>query len=397
MNRKLVLIGITVIACNDSQARNAVDTAGTGQQAIGGSNDALSGTAQEIRLEQVGDRFRSPVHLASPPGDSRLFIVEQAGRIRIVKNGAVLRTPFLDIEDRVSSGGERGLLSVAFHPAYRTNGFFYVNFTDRDGDTRIERFRASSNPDVADPGSSKLILTIDQPYSNHNGGHSQFGPDGMLWIGTGDGGSGGDPQGNGQNTRALLGKMLRIDVDRGDPYSIPPNNPFADGRGGRGEVWAIGLRNPWRFAFDRSSGLLYIADVGQNQLEEVHVEPANRAGLNYGWNVMEGNACYRRDNCSRDGLQIPQVTYSHAGGGCTVVGGFVYRGQMVPAIAGHYFYSDYCAGWLKSFTFVNGRVSDAREWKIDDIGNVVSFGEDARGELYIIAEGGRVFRIAAVG
>ena len=377
--RPLIAVALAMVACNESQARTVTPPSAT-----------------TMRLQQVGDRFRNPVHLSSPPGDQRLFVVEQAGRIGIVKNGSTLAAPFLDISERVRSGGEQGMLSVAFHPDYRRSGFFFVNFTDRQGDTRVERFKVSSNPDVADAASSKLIIGIDQPFSNHNGGHVQFGPDRMLWIGMGDGGSGGDPRGNGQSRQALLGKMLRIDVDRGDPYAIPPNNPYASGSSGRGEIWAIGLRNPWRFAFDRTSGLLYIADVGQSALEEIHVEPASRAGLNYGWNIMEGNRCYRGDGCDRNGLQIPQVSFNHAGNACSVTGGHVYRGQRIPAIAGHYFYSDYCAGWLRSFRYQNGRVTDAREWTIGDIGNVVSFGEDASGELYIIAEDGRVFRFAGV-
>jgi len=373
---KLIAL-LLVAACADSQANPATKAA---------SNDSSSpatnagGSAAALRLEQVGDRFRSPVFLTSPPGDSRLFIVEQAGRIRIVKNGRVLPIPFLNISERVRSGGEQGLLSMAFHPSYRTNGEFFVNFTDRSGDTRIERFKVSSNADVADESSSKLIVEIDQPYSNHNGGLVMFGLDGMLYIGMGDGGSGGDPHGNGQNRNALLGKILRIDVSRD----------------ARPEIWAIGMRNPWRFAFDRPTGLLYIADVGQNQYEEINVERADRAGLNYGWNIMEGDHCYRSENCSRDGLVLPKVTFNHSGGACSVTGGFVYRGRRLPSIAGHYFYSDYCAGWIKSFRFVNGAVTDHRTWNVEDLGHVVSFGEDASGELYILTESGRVLKIAGV-
>lgn len=387
------VVAFVVLGCNDSQARTSASASGAPAAADTTGSEAAQ-RARTIRLEQVGDRFRNPVHLASPPGDPRLFVVEQAGRIRIVKNGASLPAPFLDIVDRVRSGGEQGLLSLAFHPDYDTNGFFYVNFTDRLGDTRVERFTASSNPDMADAGSARLILGIDQPYANHNGGHLMFGPDRMLWIGTGDGGSGGDPHGHGQNTQSLLGKMLRIDVNSGDPYGIPADNPFARGTGGRREVWAYGLRNPWRFAFDQPSGRLYIADVGQNELEEIHVEQAATPGLNYGWKIMEGDRCFRSSGCNRQGLRIPQVTYDHAGGACSVTGGFVYRGRAIPAIAGHYFYSDYCAGWLRSFRFDNGRVSDRREWTVDDLGSVVSFGIDAAGELYILSQNGRVMRFA---
>lgn len=376
---KALALAIAFFACADSQAKSSA-----------ASPEQPAGT---IRLEQVDGRFRNPVYLASPPGDSRLFIVEQAGRIRIVKNGQALSEPFLDIADRVRSGGEQGLLSVAFHPDYRTNGYFYVNFTDRSGDTRVERFKVSANPDVADPASSKLVIGIDQPYANHNGGLVMFGPDGMLYVGMGDGGSGGDPHGNGQNRNALLGKILRLDVSS-EPYGIPVGNPRT---GGRAEIWAIGMRNPWRFAFDRQTGLLYVADVGQNEIEEIDVESATEPGLNYGWNIMEGDHCYRSSSCDREGLVMPKVTYNHSGGACSVTGGFVYRGRRIPSLAGHYFYSDYCAGWLKSFRMMNGAVTDRRDWKTsENLGHVVSFGEDSSGELYILTEGGKVLRIAGV-
>jgi glucose/arabinose dehydrogenase len=376
---KALAAAIAFFACTDSQAKSSA-----------ASPEQPSGT---IRLEQVDGRFKNPVYLASPPGDSRLFIVEQAGRIRIVKNGEALPQPFLDIADRVKSGGEQGLLSVAFHPDYRTNGFFYVNFTDRSGNTRVERFKVSANPDVADAASSKLVIGIDQPYANHNGGLVMFGPDGMLYIGMGDGGSGGDPHGNGQNRNALLGKILRLDVSS-DPYGIPVGNPRT---GGRAEIWATGMRNPWRFAFDRPSGLLYVADVGQNEIEEIDVESATEPGLNYGWNIMEGDHCYRSSSCDREGLVMPKVTYNHSGGACSVTGGFVYRGRRIPSLVGNYFYSDYCAGWLKSSRMVNGAVTDRREWKTSEtLGHVVSFGEDAYGELYILTEGGKVLKIVGV-
>ena len=376
---KALALAIAFFACADSQAKSSA-----------ASPEQPAGT---IRLEQVDGRFRNPVYLASPPGDSRLFIVEQAGRIRIVKNGQALSEPFLDIADRVRSGGEQGLLSVAFHPDYRTNGYFYVNFTDRSGDTRVERFKVSANPDVADPASSKLVIGIDQPYANHNGGLVMFGPDGMLYVGMGDGGSGGDPHGNGQNRNALLGKILRLDVSS-EPYGIPVGNPRT---GGRAEIWAIGMRNPWRFAFDRQTGLLYVADVGQNEIEEIDVESATEPGLNYGWNIMEGDHCYRSSSCDREGLVMPKVTYNHSGGACSVTGGFVYRGRRIPSLAGHYFYSDYCAGWLKSFRMMNGAVTDRRDWKTsENLGHVVSFGEDSSRELYILTEGGKVLRIVGV-
>src|SRR5437667_2515146 len=281
--------------------------------------------AGSLRLELVESGFASPVYLASPPGDSaRLFVVEQTGRIRIVQRGQLLPTAFLDIHSRLVSGGEQGLLSVAFHPNYAANGFFYVNYTDLNGDTRVERYTVSvADSNLADTASHKLIRFIPQPYPNHNGGLVMFGPDGMLYIGTGDGGSGGDPQNRAQNPDSLLGKLLRIDVDGGDPYVNPPSNPYVGTANGRGEIWALGLRNPWRFAFDRVAGLLYIADVGQNLWEEVDVAPAGQGGLNYGWPMMEGLHCYRPSPCSTMGLVQPAVEYGHANNGCSITGGFV--------------------------------------------------------------------------
>jgi glucose/arabinose dehydrogenase len=345
-----------------------------------------------LAVEQVASGLDQPVYLTAPEGDPRLFIVEQPGRIRVVENGRVLGKPFLDIVNKVRSGGEQGLLSVAFHPLYRSNGFLFVNYTDNKGDTRIERYTVSADRNAVDAGSAKLILAIDQRYSNHQGGLNLFGPDGMLYIGMGDGGSQGDPHGNGQNPNSLLAKLLRINVDRGDPYTIPAANPYAKG-GGRGEIWAIGLRNPWRFAFDRVSGLLYIADVGGSRFEEIDVAPASTAGINYGWNIMEGPSCHRSSGCNQPGLQRPAVSYGHENGVCSVIGGFVYRGQKIPEIQGQYFYSDYCNSWLRSFGFAGGKVTDQHEWPVGRLGSVTSFGEDSQGELYITTSSGRVYRI----
>lgn len=352
---------------------------------------AAPAPAAQLALEPVASGLADPLYLTAPPSDPRLFIVEQAGRIRIVAGGGLLSTPFLDIVDRVTSGGERGLLSVAFHPGYAANGLFYVNYTDLNGDTRVERYQVSGDPNVADPTSAKLMLAVAQPYPNHNGGHILFGPDGMLYIGMGDGGSGGDPHGYGQSLTTLLGKLLRIDVDGGD-YAIPPDNPFVGAAGTRGEIWAYGLRNPWRIAFDRAAGLLYVADVGQNLWEEVSVVPASRGGLNYGWNIMEGAHCYTNPGCLSGGLVVPALEYGHADG-CSITGGVVYRGSRSPALAGHYFYSDYCQGWLKSFTYAGGRVAGRRTWDVAGLGNVLSFGEDAAGDVYVLSANGNVWRI----
>lgn len=346
----------------------------------------------EINLEVVATGLNSPLHLTSPPGDSRLFVVEQGGRIRIIDNGQVLGTPFLDISAIISSGGERGLLSLAFHANYGTNGYFYVNYTDQSGDTRVVRYTVSGNPNVADAQSGNLILTVAQPFGNHNGGLVTFGLDGMLYIGMGDGGSAGDPFDDGQNTNTLLGALLRIDVDGGDPYAIPPDNPFVGQGGARGEIWAYGLRNPWRFSFDAPGGMLYIADVGQNAWEEVNAVSATEAGVNYGWRLMEGAHCFNPSvNCDQTGLTLPVLEYGHSQG-CSVTGGHVYRGSALPLLRGHYFYGDYCAGSIRSFRLENGEATDEATWDVGSIGQIMSFGVDASGELYVLTEQGTVFR-----
>ena len=343
-----------------------------------------------IGLRTVASGLSNPVHLAAPAGDARLFIVEQQGRIRIVENGQLLSTPFLNIVNKVQSGGEQGLLSVAFHPQYSSNGFFYVNYTDTNGDTRVERYRVSSNRNVADPASAKLIIGFDQPYSNHNGGHVLFGPDGMLYIPTGDGGAGGDPQNHAQTRSDLLGDLLRLDVDRGDPYALPSDNPFVGMSSARNEIWAYGLRNPWRIAFDRVDGTLYIADVGQNQIEEINVVRANAAGLNYGWRIMEGDRCFNpSSNCNQSNLTLPVYQYTHSEGN-SITGGIVYRGSELPEIRGHYFFADYGARWVRSFRYNNGQLSDIKEWDLGSVGNVTSFGEDGSGEMYLTASNGTV-------
>ncbi len=346
---------------------------------------------QNVQLEVVASGLTNPVYLTAPTGDARQFIVEQSGRIRIVQNGQLLTTPFLDLTSKVRYGGEQGLLSMAFHPQYASNGFFYVNYTDTQGDTRVERYHVSSDANRAESESAKQILFVDQPYANHNGGHILFGPDGMLYIGMGDGGSGGDPQGNGQNRNALLGKILRIDVNAGDPYGIPAGNPFASTAGARPEIWATGVRNPWRLAFDRTDNRFYVADVGQNAVEEINVVPAGTGGQNYGWNLMEGSRCYGSANCSNTGLTLPLTEYSHSDG-CSVTGGIVYRGNRLTQLRGLYFYSDYCQGWIRSFRYANGQATEARTWSLGDIGQVLSFGEDGAGEMYVLSSNGRVYR-----
>jgi glucose/arabinose dehydrogenase len=349
--------------------------------------------ATGLALERVASGLDRPLYVTAPVGDPRLFIVEQGGRVRILKGRRLLDTPFLDLSDRTHAGGERGLLSMAFHPHYAENGFLFVDYTDLHGDTRVERYTVSRDSDRVDPASAQLVIAIDRPYANHNGGLVMFGPDGMLYVGMGDGGSGGDPHGNGQNRNTLLGSCC----DRrhhGMPYHVPRDNPFVSTPGARGEVWAYGLRNPWRFAFDPPTGLLYIADVGQNRWEEIDVQPAARGGLDYGWNAMEGDHCYGLFPCRREGRVIPAIEYGH-GEGCSVTGGFVYRGRLIPSLVGHYVYADYCKGWIRSFKYERGTVTLSREWQGLEPGRVASFGQDGRGELYVCDLGGTVYRLVA--
>jgi len=336
----------------------------------------------------------APVFMTQPLDDGRIFVVEQAGRIRVIRDGVLQATPFLDISTRVLCCGERGLLSVAFHPQYATNGYFYVYFTGAGGEIRVERFTATTR-DAAGPTTSKLIISAEHSqFGNHNGGLVAFGPDGMLWTALGDGGGGGDPLGNGQNFNALLGSMLRIDVNNGDPYAIPTSNPFVGVAGRRGEIWAKGLRNPWRFAFDAATGLLYIADVGQNAREEVNARPIASGGLNYGWNITEGVICYNNTPCDQAGLVRPVIDYIHGNGDCSITGGYVYRGSAIPGLRGHYLYSDYCRRWIRSFLYSEGAAIDEKDWGITSAGNVTSFGVDADGEMYVIG-GTTIYKIVA--
>ena len=328
-------------------------------------------------------------------GDDRLFVVEQSGRIRIVKAGQLLEQPFLDIMDKVTTdGNEQGLLSVAFHPDYKTNGQFFVNYTrQKDGATVIERYTVSKDdPDRADAQSGKVILVIAQPEQNHNGGLVKFGPDGYLYIGMGDGGGQGDQHGaigNGQDRNSLLGKLLRIDVTNQDTYAIPKDNPFNT------EVWAYGLRNPWRFSFDRDTRDLYIADVGQNTYEEVNVQAASSAGgENYGWRIMEGLHCYNpQEGCDQAGLVLPVAEYNHADGGCSITGGYAYRGAQYPVLNGAYFFGDYCSGIIWSLQ------RDGDHWqmakRLESGVRISSFGEDENGELYVVDHGGAVYQLVA--
>jgi len=358
-----------------------------------------SSAVTALAMQLVASGLDDPLDLQAPPGDSRLFIVEQPGRIRIVRDGTLLAQPFLDLSGSILGGFERGLLGLAFHPDYAANGRFFVNYTDGRGDTRIAEFRVSSDPDRADPDSERLVLGVAQPFQNHNGGGLAFGPDGYLYAGLGDGGSGGDPFDNAQNLGVPLGKTLRLDVDGGLPFAIPPDNPFASEPGAFPAIWAYGLRNPWRFAFDAETGDLYIADVGQELIEEIDVGFAQGGGgENYGWNVTEGSLCFSPSSgCSTDGITMPVLEYDH-GDGCSVTGGYVYRGSALSGLQGVYFYSDFCTPFVRSFRLAGGRATEATDWtaQVDPEGRlegVLSFGTDASGELYILDRSGSVYRV----
>ena len=397
------------------------DAIGTGQLSVtvaNGSDDPPQPPVpppSEATLEPFVTGLSQPV-VITHAGDARLFVAEQPGRIRVVEDGVLRPVPFLDIRDRVDdSGNEQGLLGLAFHPDYADNGWFYVNYTwDPPGSgldrTRISRFTAGTNPDVADPASEVVLMEFEQPYNNHNGGDIQFGPDGYLYIASGDGGSGGDPQNNAQNPSRPLGKLLRIDVDGGGSapdcnlaaganYGIPAGNAYTDGAGGAGcdEIYALGLRNPWRIAFDAQAGDLWIADVGQNAVEEINFIPAGTsAGLNFGWRCYEGHQPYNMAGCN-GAYFAPLVTAAHSAGNCSITGGRVYRGSAHPSLAGRYFFTDYCNTAIRTITFEDGQPRLETPIPAGAISLPVAFGEDVFGELYVASLGGAIHRIVGTG
>jgi glucose/arabinose dehydrogenase len=380
-----------------------------------GGNDDVGSTTMPppphpsiaLRLEQVNAGLSFPLFLTAPPNDMlRLFVVEKGGRIRILNraNGAVIAT-FLDISSLVSTGSEQGLLGLAFDPQYDSNRRFYVSYTDSSGNSVIARYlRNLNNANLAVGTADLTILVVGQPFTNHNGGMIAFGADGFLYVGLGDGGSGGDPGNRAQNMNELLGKLLRIDINSDDfpeatrNYAIPASNPFAGQAGIRGEIWSLGLRNPWRFSFDRQTGDLYVADVGQGDWEEVNASTAASgagSGINYGWRIMEGMHCFNpASGCNMTGLTLPVVEYEHPTG-CSVTGGYVYRGSVIPALQGTYFYGDFCAGFVRSFRLAaDGSATEESSWpSLGPGGNITSFGQDTAGELYIMTSGGGLFRI----
>jgi glucose/arabinose dehydrogenase len=347
--------------------------------------------SQTIGLQNFASGFSNPVEITNA-GDSRLFVVEQGGIIKILNSdGTTNPNPFLNITGQISTGGEQGLLGLAFHPNYADNGFFYTNHTNLAGNTVITKYSVDlANPNLADESSGTILLTIAQPYANHNGGTLKFGPDGYLYIGMGDGGSGGDPQNRAQNINELLGKMLRIDVNTGTPYGIPATNPYV-GIAGADEIWAIGLRNPWKFSFDKTLGNLWIADVGQNNIEEINVAAATQSRLNYGWRCYEGDAAYNTAGCpSQASMKFPLETINHSTGSCSVTGGYVYNGTVYPNFKGLYFFTDYCNPQIGMLTS-NGTLT----YSIVFSGNNFStFGEDINGELYVASlNNGSIYKI----
>ena len=394
------LVAATLVAagCGDSGDRSPAESESAVASDAAATPDAPGAGARSgrLRLVQVGGRFDQPVLATSPPGDPRLFVVEQTGRIWIVERGRRRPRPFLDVSSQIRAGGEQGLLGLAFAPDFAKSGRFVIDYTNRDGDTRVVLMTAAGN--VARPGGTTL-LAIDQPYPNHNGGALAFGPDGNLYIGMGDGGSGGDPQRRAQNPRERLGKILRIDLRRrtgGRPYAIPPDNPYARG-GGAAEVWALGLRNPWRFSFDPATGDFWIGDVGQGEVEEIDRLPrGTKPGANLGWNLFEGRKRFSGDG-RRPPRYVPPVgEFFHEQGACSVTGGVVVRDPALPRLAGRYLYGDFCAGFVRTLDARTGRAGSPADLT-RELGGALrglsSFGTDAAGRVYLVVIDGLVLRL----
>ena len=358
---------------------------------------ATAAFGQQLELRQVVSGLSAPVAITHA-GDTRLFITQQGGRIVIFDGTRILPTPFLNVSSLIATGNERGLLGLAFHPRYAENGRFFIYYTDTQGDINIARYTVSANdPNVANSASASIVLEIQhRQFSNHNGGQLVFGPDGYLYIGTGDGGSAGDPNNRAQNLSDLLGKMLRIDVDGGTPYAIPPSNPFRTRAGAMPEIWAYGLRNPWRFTFDRATADLWIADVGQGTIEEIDFQPGTSVGgENYGWRRMEGTRCFNPStNCSDPAFVLPVIEYGHQNGACSVTGGYVYRGARYPRMSGMYFYGDYCSGviWGATRTLTGWTTRELLNTSL----SISTFGEDLAGEVYVADHAGAIYQLTDI-
>ena len=366
--------------------------------ACGGDGGSGPPVLPELALDTVATGMSNPLFVTAPPGDrARLFVVERTGQIRIMKNGTLLAAPFLDITGQLFSGTEQGILGLAFPPDYATSKYFVVYYVNPNAETVLSRFHVSSaTADTALPGEDTL-LSIPQPiFPDHNGGMLAYGPDQYLYLSVGDGGCCGDPNGHGQDRTELLGSLLRLDVGSSGPYAIPPSNPWASDPTFRHELWNYGLRNPWRFSFDRVTGDLYIGDVGNDAIEEVSaVSHTSVGGENLGWRIMEGSECFGGGTCNQSGLTLPVIAYRHTDG-CSVIGGYVYRGPAIPALQGTYFYTDYCFAWIRTFRLVGGIATDQREYDFLDPNELpTSFGEDADGELYVTTDAGNVFKIVA--
>jgi glucose/arabinose dehydrogenase len=353
-----------------------------------------------VRLETIAQDFQQPTVITAPPGDDRLFVAQRVGVIRILDADRQLLSPaFLDLSDRVVANGiEQGLLGLTFHPDYATNGRFFVYYTDAGGRRQLSEFQVSvSDPNIANPDSERVVIELEQPENSvdirHYAGQLNFGPDGYLWISSGDGA---DSRAQAQNPNTFFGKVWRIDVDSGtEPYAVPPDNPFVSG-GGLPEVWAYGLRNPWRFSIDAVDGLIYIGDVGHADQEEVDVVSIDEGGYNFGWSDMEGTRCFHKQDCDSADYTSPAITYSHTEG-CAITGGYVYRGNEIPELDGTYFYSDWCNEWIRSFKFVDGQVTEETDWTEDlgKIGQINSFGIGGDGEMYAVTYDGAVARFVA--
>jgi glucose/arabinose dehydrogenase len=374
----------------------ATTTIGTGTT---GSTSNL-GALQQVRLDTIAEGLRQPTVITAPPGDDRLFVTERVGLIRIIDASDELSgAAFLDISDRVLANGiEQGLLGLTFHPQYATNGRFFVYYTDRDGQRQLSEFQVSvSDPNLASPDTERVLIELAQPEDatdiRHYAGQLNFDPDGNLWISMGDGA---DSRDQGQDPNTLFGAISRLDVDsETEPYGIPAANPFVDG-GGAPEVWAYGLRNPWRFSIDPVDRLVYIADVGHADQEEVNVLPIDEGGFNLGWSDMEGTRCFHNQDCDPADYTSPVITYSHEEG-CSVTGGYVYRGSAIPELAGTYFYSDWCSQWIRSFKYVGGQLTEEQDWssELGQIGQINSFGVGGDGEMYAVTHEGVVARFVA--
>lgn len=397
------LAGVTTTTLAGDGSPNATETT------LEGSTDNTDGptesvprlpTLQRVELQTIFEGFRQPTVITAPPGDDRLFVAQRIGVIRILDaNGEMVDPAFLDITDRVLAGGiEQGLLGFVFHPDYANNGLFYAYYTDKGGRRQLSEFSVStSDPNIARSESERVLFEFEQPEDatdiRHYGGQLGFGPAGNLWVALGDGA---DSRDQGQDPNTMFATVSRIDVDEGDPYGIPPDNPFVNG-GGRAEVWAYGLRNPWRFSIDPVDRLIYIADVGHSDQEEINVLSIDEGGFNLGWSNMEGTRCFHEQDCNPDDYTSPVITYSHEEG-CSVTGGWVYRGSEIPELVGTYFYSDWCSQWIRSFKFVDGVVTEEKDWteELGTIGQINSFGIGGDGEMYAVTHDGVVAKFVAV-